>query len=508
MGKQQSKNARMSAEMKEWELHYSLKSQPVIAVGKKGGADNELLSARGLAIYEPNQLIYIADFGNWRIQVVTFEGNFVTNFGKGILRRPYGVAVTEDHVFVTNYYYQLFQFSDFNVARTDATRSGEGLLTHPRGLCIDYNGDVYVAENINHRVCIYSNELKFINYLGTHQLNYPRDVKVTPNSIVVLDGSPNCVHFFSRNGHLINSCVTQGRAGMVLNPLFFCLDPAGNILITDYSRQCIKILSPSGEPIHAIRGKGHYLEKVTHPFGICISQFGTILTVCHNCINSIFRRSTLTYAPKLQTRFSTDEAVDNPTTTKLTDNPGDTTSPRNVDRGLDPKFLVRNLVRNHKGTEITYPTSMVIHIMGRIVGEVRTIELTRGLTSGVYNFFPILTGHSYPDGTIYSQKHRVIVPKSNTTAYTKSLTFQRNHIAQVSGEISYRYYFENSIQMYVPYTEIVVSDVHFSSDGYSSRQYGNSPRFMDHHYTRRRAEDTYVDTIDTQENRENTHETI
>ncbi|KAI6659223.1 Protein wech-like [Oopsacas minuta] len=240
--------------MKEWELDYSLKNQPVITVGKKGKANNELLM---------------------------LAGNFVTDFGKGILKRPYGVAVTEDHVFVTNYYCQLFQFSDFNVARADATRSGEILLTHPRGLCIDYNGDVYVAENINHKVCIYSNELKFINYLGTQQLNYPRDVKVTPNSIVVLDGSPNCVHFFSRNGHLINSCVTQGWADMVLDPLFFCLDPVGNIFTTDYSCQGIKILSPSGEPIHAIRGKGYYLEKVTHPFGVCISQFGTIFVVSH-----------------------------------------------------------------------------------------------------------------------------------------------------------------------------------------------------------------------------------
>ncbi|KAI6659230.1 RING finger protein nhl-1 isoform X3 [Oopsacas minuta] len=284
MGKQQSKNARMSGGMKEWELDYSLKSQPVIAVGKKGGADNELLSARGLAIYEPNQLIYIADFGNWRIQVVTFEGNFVTNFGKGILRRPYGVAVTEDHVFVTNYYYQLFQFSDFNVARTDATRSGEGLLTHPRGLCIDYNGDVYVAENINHRVCIYSNELKYINYLGTQQLNYPRDVKVTPNSIVVLDGSPNCVHFFSRNGHLINSCVTQWWSHMACMPYFFSLDPAGNILITHHSRDEIKILSPSGGLIHAISGR-RYVTMISADLGIHLVKIQNDLSKLRQAIH-------------------------------------------------------------------------------------------------------------------------------------------------------------------------------------------------------------------------------
>ncbi|KAI6659239.1 hypothetical protein LOD99_14912 [Oopsacas minuta] len=280
MATNKSKNARMSAEMKEWELDYSLKNQPVITVGKEGGVNNELYAPRGLAIYEPNQLIYIADSGNWRIQVVTFEGNFVTNFGD-IVGSAYGVAVTENHVLVTDITYcTLFQFSDFKVARTDARGSGEGELFHPRGLCTDYNGDVYVADSDNHRVCIYSNELKFINYLGTHQLKYPSDVKVTPNSIVVLDLSPNYVHFFSRSGHLIHSCVTHvTELTTIWYPSYFCLDPAGNILISDPYSNGIKILSPLGEQIHTIRCGG---DEFAHSRGICISEVGTIFVVAND----------------------------------------------------------------------------------------------------------------------------------------------------------------------------------------------------------------------------------
>ncbi|KAI6655464.1 hypothetical protein LOD99_11402 [Oopsacas minuta] len=280
-----SKRARMSAEVEEWELDYSLKKQPVIAVGKEGRANNYRYEPKGLAIYEPNQLIYIADSGNCRIQIVTFEGNFVTNFGQDILRRPWGIAVTEDHVLVTDFqHHTLFHFSDFNVARTGARGSGEGELNYPTGLCTDYNGDVYVADCSKHRVCIYSGELKFLNRLGTRQLKFPRDVKVTPNSILVIDIGPNCVHFFSRSGHLINTCVTQGLSGMVCNPFFFCLDPAGNILISDYSHEEIKILSPSGELIHTIRGVG----QGSFPYGICISQLGIIFIVSNNCKLQLF----------------------------------------------------------------------------------------------------------------------------------------------------------------------------------------------------------------------------
>ena len=271
---------------------YSLKKEPVIAVGKEGNADNELY-ARGLALDEPNQLIYIADMGNSRIQVVSFDGNFLDRFGQGTLKKPFGIAVTEDNVFVTDTnLHALLQFrkKDYKLMRRTGTKGGrEGELNIPRGLCIDNNGDVYVADSDNHRVSVFSKDLKFLNCLGTEQLKYPRDVKVTQDSVVVLDGSPNCIHFFSRSGELLRSCVTQGEDGMVYYPYFFCLDPPGNILITDSNRHSIKILSPSGQLIHEIGKEGHGRGELYRPCGISITQSGTIFVISHNtnfCLQS------------------------------------------------------------------------------------------------------------------------------------------------------------------------------------------------------------------------------
>ena len=170
---------------------------------------------KGLALDEPNQLIYIADYFNNRIQVVSFTGKFLKRFGQGILKSPWGIAVTEDNVFVTDIrLHALLQFGkkDYKLVRRTGTYGvGEGQLNYPFGICTDYNGDVYVAESSNHRVSVFSKDLNFLKHLGTQQLETPRDVKVTPNSVVVLDCSPNCIHFFSRSGDLLRSCVTQGR---------------------------------------------------------------------------------------------------------------------------------------------------------------------------------------------------------------------------------------------------------------------------------------------------------
>ena len=266
-------------------VDYSLKKEPVIAVGKEGKADNEL-EAAGLALDELNQLIYIADMCNSRVQVVSFDGNFLKRFGQEILKSPFGIAVTEDNVFVTDFnLHALFQFSkkDYQMVRRTGTRGGrEGQLDYPRGLCIDSNGDVFVADSSNHRVSVFSRDLKFLNCLTTQQLKHPLDVKVTQDSVVVLDSSPNCIHFFSRSGDLLRSCVTQGEDDMVYRPRFFCLDTTGNILITDFPHGSIKILSPSGQLIHTIGKKGHGRGELYYPLGICVTQLGIIFVVSHN----------------------------------------------------------------------------------------------------------------------------------------------------------------------------------------------------------------------------------
>ena len=273
-------------EVKECKLDYSLKKQPVLAIGEKGSNDNKLDYATGLALDEVNQLIYIADWLNKRIQVVSFEGKFLKRFGQDILKEPWGIAVTEDNVFVTDdHLHALLQFRKKDcklVRRTDTEGAGEGQLNVPRGLCSDYNGDVYVADCGNNRVSVFSKQLQFLKCLGTQQLKTPFDVKVTPNSLVILDRSPNCIHFYSRSGDLLSSCVTQAEDGMVHDPYFFCLDTAGNILITDHERHDVKILSPSGHLIHEIGKEGHGRGEFRYPHGICVSELGTIFVISWN----------------------------------------------------------------------------------------------------------------------------------------------------------------------------------------------------------------------------------
>ena len=159
----------------EWEVpDYSLKKEPILTAGKKGKGKNEL-DATGLFFDEDTQQIYIADYVNGRVQVMSLRGEFITSFGQDVLKYPSGISVNEDHIFVTDRGHQsLFKFCKNTHKLLNSTKGSEELqLSFPHGLCTDTNGDVYVADCYNNRIVIFSTDLQFKSTFGTQKTELP-----------------------------------------------------------------------------------------------------------------------------------------------------------------------------------------------------------------------------------------------------------------------------------------------------------------------------------------------
>ena len=267
--------------------NYSLKKDPILTAGEFGKGQNELY-AQGIAFDDTTELIYLADWGNSRVQVVSLKGEFVKQFENDRLRNPWGIAVTNECIYITETgQHALFQFrkKDFKLLNRVGTRGTQGgQLLNPRGHCIDTNGDVIVADTDNNRISIFSKQLKFKSCLGIGHLQYPEDVKLSDDRIVVLDYGSKCVHFFARDGHLLSSCVPQGRThdSSVNSPCFFCLDAANNIIISDHGNHAIKLFTELGHHIHTIGREGYGKGEFRFPVGVCISKLGNIFVVSNN----------------------------------------------------------------------------------------------------------------------------------------------------------------------------------------------------------------------------------
>ena len=272
--------------------HYSQKTQPILTAGMKGEGDKQLNGA-GLSLDEVNEKVYIADWGNSRVQVLSFQGEFLSHFGEEVLSKPWGISVTDDHIFVADSDNDtLFQFcknSHQLLNRAGGWGSNEGQLYAPRGLSVDCNGDVFLADQLNHRVSVFSNFLQYKQTIGQGSLSSPKDVKLTTDKVVVLDWSPKCIHFFSRSEDLLTSCVSQGRGQecLVSQPCFFCLDCEQNILVSDCEHHVVKIFSNSGELLHTIGREGNGKGEFIDPFGIAISNSGILFVLSDNPFYSL-----------------------------------------------------------------------------------------------------------------------------------------------------------------------------------------------------------------------------
>ena len=168
--------------------------------GEAGSGDGQLFRPAGLAV-EKNDNIIVVDSGNNRLQVFTPDGKFVGKCGgpgkgDGQFDQPWGITLDKDgNIYVAdwnNHRIQklspegrfLMKFGEYGKVEEpeDAyavtylgpyvTAASEregypspGKLNHPTDVAVDPEGDIYVTDWGNHRVCVFDSEGKPIAQL-------------------------------------------------------------------------------------------------------------------------------------------------------------------------------------------------------------------------------------------------------------------------------------------------------------------------------------------------------
>ena len=122
----------------------------------------------------------------------------------------------------------------------------------------------------NNRVQILTEELKYHSMLGIgmNLFTHPRDIKVTRDRVLVLDGSDPCMFIFNSEHLLINRIITRGRGrGKQTNDSHsFDIDRDYNIIMSDYSNDCVYVFNKEGEQIHKFGNQGQCIGEFYYPF--------------------------------------------------------------------------------------------------------------------------------------------------------------------------------------------------------------------------------------------------
>jgi DNA-binding beta-propeller fold protein YncE len=173
-------------------------------------------------------VVFVADYGNDRVQVLTPTLDFHGVVGVGSLQHPVGVCANADVVVVSEngpYRISVFHRGDGALLRRfDGRTRGDSQLSCPLGLCF-VSGDRYVAiaDVSSSRVSVFSVDGEFIRHVGVGVLKYPHSVAASPyDELVVADTGNDRAVVFSSEGDV---AVTMGRGDFtgVARARRFCL---------------------------------------------------------------------------------------------------------------------------------------------------------------------------------------------------------------------------------------------------------------------------------------------
>jgi DNA-binding beta-propeller fold protein YncE len=163
-----------------------------------------------------DDFVFVVEFGNHRVQVLTPRLDFHAFVGVGHLSYPVGVCANDDVVMV----------SEHSAHRISVLTRGDGALLHrfgsyghedgrlkfPLGLCfMSGNCHVAVADGGNRRVSVFSLEGEFVHHVGVGHLGGPTGVACSAfDELIVADPDNKRVVVFRASGEPLKTMQLEG----------------------------------------------------------------------------------------------------------------------------------------------------------------------------------------------------------------------------------------------------------------------------------------------------------
>ena len=268
------------------ELDYKEKGNLIMVAGKHrnntSSTSGEFYYPKSIAIDSETNNIYVCDGGNNRVQVFNESLEFLFTF-RDKVNSPHGICINLNRVYVTHIRaHSLTVYStEGKYIESVGSRGNKELEFYwPTGVVVStVTNLIYICELMNNRIQCLNLNLTFNSFIP--KVTYPRDIKLTPEDIVVLTEGNPCIQFYDYSHQLIREILTQG-GNQVINPQYFCLDRKFNILMTDFSANSVMIFSNRGELLNKLGKRGEGRGDFISPTGIATDRAGRIIVVSWN----------------------------------------------------------------------------------------------------------------------------------------------------------------------------------------------------------------------------------
>ena len=167
--------------------------------------------------------------------------------------------------------------------RSFGTRgSGPGQFRFPRGVAVDDEGNILVADGGNHRIQEFTNDGQFLTSVGTNgtgplQFNSPRDIAFNTRNkkVYVVDDANH--HIQVLNSDLTFSNIIDGKHGSKSEAFTsVTCDSDGNVYVADSENHRIQVFTASGKFLRKFGCRGNGEGELEWPMGVAVDSRGMV----------------------------------------------------------------------------------------------------------------------------------------------------------------------------------------------------------------------------------------
>ena len=178
-------------------LVHQLDGKFVSSIGSGGSEELQFNGPRGLSTDEYNNDIYICDTGNHRIQIISENLHFESQFGKDTLHSPRDIKHYRDNIFIldqSNPCLHIYN-RDLVLQQSVVTRGIGRQVSNPWFFFIDNFGNILITDLGSNSILILNSEFEFIHKISVSR---PTGIKMDRDDrIIVTSGaSHNCLQLF------------------------------------------------------------------------------------------------------------------------------------------------------------------------------------------------------------------------------------------------------------------------------------------------------------------------
>ena len=178
-------------------LVYQLDGKFVSSIGSRGSGELQVKCPWGLSSDEYNNDIYICDYTNNRIQIISENLQFKSQFGKDTLHYPRDIKHYKDNIFIldeSNPCLHIYN-RDLVLQKSVVTRGIGQQVSIPCFFFIDNFGNILITDHYCNSILILNSEFEFIHKISVSlPMGFIMD---RDDRIIVMSEAPhNCLQLF------------------------------------------------------------------------------------------------------------------------------------------------------------------------------------------------------------------------------------------------------------------------------------------------------------------------